>query len=78
MRDSVPYDRIAATCSPMTNAAPITAATICATSRVRFGPMHAEQRDRERDRERGRRRAHRDHDAIGAEPARAAARTPAR
>ena len=38
-RDRVPVERIAATCSPMTKAAPITAATICATSRVRFGPM---------------------------------------
>ena len=28
-----------AICNPMTKAAPITAATICATSRVRFGPM---------------------------------------
>ena len=37
--DSVPSDRIAAICNPMTKAAPITAASICATSRVRFGPM---------------------------------------
>ena len=39
MRDIVPYDRIAPTCRPITNAAPITAATICAMRRVRFGPM---------------------------------------
>ncbi len=38
-RDRVPVERIAAACSPMTKAAPITAATICAASRVRFGPM---------------------------------------
>jgi len=39
MRDSVSNDRIAPTCSPITKAAPITAAKICATSRVRLGPM---------------------------------------
>ena len=39
MRESVPCDRIAATCRPMMNTAAITAATICATSRVRFGPI---------------------------------------
>ena len=32
-------ENMAATCSPMTNAAPITAATICAISRVRFAPL---------------------------------------
>ena len=39
MRESVPCDRIAATCSPMMKTAAITAATICAASRVRFGPI---------------------------------------
>ena len=38
-RDSVPVDNIAATCSPMTNIPPTTAAAICATSRVRTGPI---------------------------------------
>ena len=35
----VPYERIAANCTPMANAAPITAATICAMNRVRLGPI---------------------------------------
>ena len=30
---------IAANCMPMANAAPITAATICAMARVRLGPI---------------------------------------
>ena len=30
---------MAATCRPMTKVAPTIAATICAASRVRFGPM---------------------------------------
>ena len=35
----VPYERIAANCTPMANAAPTTAARICAMNRVRLGPM---------------------------------------
>ncbi len=38
-RDSVPCDTMAASCKPITKPAPITAATIWATSRVRFGPI---------------------------------------
>ena len=38
-RDSVPEDRMAAICSAMTKPAPMTAETICATSRVRLGPI---------------------------------------
>ena len=38
-RDSVPCDTMAASCRPTTKPAPITAATICATRRVRLGPM---------------------------------------
>ena len=51
----------------------MTAATICATSRVRFGADQAKQRDGEADRERRGRRAHGGDHAIGAEPAPAAA-----
>ena len=39
MRDSVLLERIASACTPMTKAAPTTAAMICATSRVRRGPI---------------------------------------
>jgi hypothetical protein len=35
----VPTERIATSCTPITKLAPITAATICATRRVRLGPM---------------------------------------
>ena len=38
-RDKLPYDMIAAACSTITKSAPITAATICATKRVRRAPM---------------------------------------
>ena len=38
-RDRLPEEKIAAICRPMTKAAPITAATICAISRVRLAPM---------------------------------------
>ena len=38
MRDRLPSDSIAASWSPMTQAAPMTAAITCAASRVRFGP----------------------------------------
>jgi hypothetical protein len=38
-RDSVPVERIAATCSVMTKPAPMIAAMICATRRVRLGPI---------------------------------------
>ena len=38
MRDRLPSDWIAASCSPITQAAPMTAAITCATSRVRLGP----------------------------------------
>ena len=35
----MPTERIATSCTPITKLAPITAATICATSRVRLGPI---------------------------------------
>ena len=38
-RDKLPAEKIAAICKPMTKAAPITAATICAISRVRLAPI---------------------------------------
>ena len=38
-RDKLPEEKIAAICNPMTKAAPITAATICAISRVRLAPI---------------------------------------
>ena len=38
-RDNVPWDTMAASCNPITKPAPITAATIWATSRVRLGPI---------------------------------------
>ena len=37
----VPNETIAANCSPMAKAAPITAATICEIDRVRLAPMAA-------------------------------------
>ena len=37
-REMLPEEKIAAICKPMTKAAPITAATICAISRVRLAP----------------------------------------
>ena len=58
----------------MTNAAPITAATTCATNRVRSRADDAEQRDRKADRERRRGGAHGDDQPICAEPAPSAAR----
>ena len=38
VRDRLPMDWIAASCNPITKAAPMTAATICAANRVRRGP----------------------------------------
>ena len=58
----------------MTKAAPITAATTCATSRVRFAPMTRNSATRKADRQRGRGGAHGDNQPIGAHPAPAAAR----
>ncbi len=43
-RDIVPVDSIAATCRPMTNMPPIIAAAICATRRVRTGPISLNKR----------------------------------
>jgi len=57
MRESVPCDRIAATCRPMMNTAAITAATICGREPRALRPDDAEHRDRQRDRERGRGRS---------------------
>jgi hypothetical protein len=38
-REKLPIDNIAATCNPITSIPPTTAAAICATILVRFGPM---------------------------------------
>jgi hypothetical protein len=40
-RDIVPADAMTANCSAITKPAPITAAAICAKSRVRFGPTNS-------------------------------------
>ena len=64
---------IAAICSAMTKPAPITAATIWATNRVRLRADRPEQQDGDGDRDRGGGEADGDHDAIDREPAQAAA-----
>ena len=73
MRESVPCDRIAATCSPMMNSRGDHGGDDLRDEPRALRADQTEQPDRDGDRERRGCRAERDHDAIGAEPARSAA-----
>ena len=67
-----PNDRIATNCTPITKLAPITAATICATSRVRLGPIARNSATVSMTESATAAIAIADDDAIGGEPVRAA------